>query len=131
MSGSPSSSSSSSAWIASSSTTGPSVDPLSDDSSDYPTIFLLAIFLPSTFVGLVIAYLHYSMRTHGELRWPAAWKAAGRRGAVQQQQQQQQQHQASATDAGVVGQHAAAEVSGVEKAKALGSDSGVHEPLLF
>ena len=53
-----------------SSSTGPFPDPPTEDSTEYPQIFLLAIFLPSLFVGLLIAYLHYSMRKYNELRLP-------------------------------------------------------------
>jgi len=59
----------------SSSSTGLSDDPVSLDSTEYPTVFLLAIFLPALAVGAVFVYLHYAMRHWGELRWP--WNAPG------------------------------------------------------
>ena len=59
----------------SSSSGGTGGDADSLDSSDYPTVFLLAIFLPALAVGAVFLYFHYAMKHWGELRWP--WNAPG------------------------------------------------------
>ena len=60
----------------SSSSSGLPSDPSTADSSEYPQVFLLAIFLPSLCVGLAILYAHYSMRTYNQLRWPCTRTAA-------------------------------------------------------
>ena len=70
-----SSSPSPSAFNDSSSSSGISDDPASLDSTEYPTVFLLAIFLPALAVGALFVYFHYAMRHWGELRWP--WNAPG------------------------------------------------------
>ena len=59
----------------SSSSSGGSDDDVSLDATEYPTVFLLAIFLPALAVGVVFLYFHYSLRHWGELRWP--WSAFG------------------------------------------------------
>ena len=52
------------------SSSGPASDAATADSSSYPSVFLLGIFLPSLAVGLLIAYLHWAMRRYGRLRCP-------------------------------------------------------------
>ena len=59
----------------SSSSGGAGEDPASLDSTEYPTVFLLAIFVPAVVVGALFVYFHYAMRHWGELRWP--WNAPG------------------------------------------------------
>jgi hypothetical protein len=73
------------------SSSGSAPDAPTADSSSYPGVFLLGIFLPSLAVALLILYLHWSMRRYGVIRCPDSCFALFRR------RQQDEQKAAAAT----------------------------------
>lgn len=60
----------SSIYLSSSSSSSSLPDPDPSDATTYPTIFLLAIFLPSLALAACFYYAHWSVKHYGEIRIP-------------------------------------------------------------